>query len=371
MADENQDKSAKTEEPTPRRLEEARKDGRLPTSKELVSFAIFLSSTLMILFLMQPLSAKFTKIISNYLVNFHLINLNTFTISSIAKEVIFIFLLIVIVPLTLNSAAILFIYFIQYNGFIFSTKSLKFDLNKISIISGLQRLFSLRSVVELLKGILKISLVGTAAYFAIKSQIKNIQFAFFLDMGGIVALSLKVVTAMMLTVCSVMFLISVVDFLYQRFEYIKDLKMSLRDIKDEQKRSEGDPDIKAKQKSKRKKLLKQFNAKNVAKADVVITNPTHYAIALEYDPQKMPAPKILAKGTDFIALKIRKIANQHLIPIIQNPPLARALFDAAEVDEFIPLEHYKAVAEVISYVIKIRPNKKLLKGIKYSSKKSK
>ena len=371
MADENQDKSAKTEEPTLRRLEEARKDGKLPTSKELVSFAIFLSSTLMIMFLIQPLSTKFTNIVRNYVVNFYLINVSSLTIASIAKEVIFIFLLTVSVPLLLNTVAILFTYFIQYNGFIFSTKVLSFDLNKISIISGLKRLFSLRSVVELLKGVLKILLVSVAAYFAIRSQIKNMQFAFFLDIGGIIFLSLKVVTAMMVTICSVMFLISIVDFLYQRFEYIKDLKMSFRDIKDEQKYAEGDQDIKSKQKSKRQKLLKQFNAKNVVKADVVITNPTHYAIALEYDPQKIPAPRILAKGTDFVALKIREIANQYLVPIVQNPQLARALFDATDVGEFIPLEHYKAVAEVISYVMKIRPNKKLLKGIKDSNKKFK
>ncbi|MDJ1304769.1 MAG: flagellar biosynthesis protein FlhB [Candidatus Midichloria sp.] len=364
MADENQDKSERTEDPTPRRLEDARKDGKVPTSRELVSFAIFLSSTLMIIFLTKPISSKFTNLISGYLINFHLININELSIRSIAQDIVFIFLIIAIVPLILNSAVVLLTYFIQHNGFVFSTKSIGFDLSKISLLKGLQKLFSLRSIVELIKGVVKISLVGVAAYFAIRSQIKDMQLAFFLDINGIIAIAFKAVTAMMLTVCSVMFLISVIDFLYQRFEYINDLKMSFKDIKDEQKHTDGDPEIKFKQKTKRKALLKKFSTKDVAKADVIITNPTHYAIALEYNPQEMPAPKVLAKGADLMALKIREIANQYFIPIVQNPPLARALFDSTDIDDFVPLEHYKAVAEVISYVMKIRPNKKLLKGIK-------
>jgi flagellar biosynthetic protein FlhB len=281
----------------------------------------------------------------------------------LAEKIIYFILALITTPLLIGAVVIILTYIMQQGGFIFTGKAVSPDLSKISIFKGIERLFSMRSIAELIKGVLKLIIVTTCAYFAINSSFREIQFAFLLDTTDVLKLALKLAIAMMIAICSVMFIIAAIDFLYTKIEHSNKLMMSMKEIKDEHKQLEGNPEIKAKLQSKRKSLLKKFVAKNVAKADVVITNPTHYAIALEYDPKIDPAPKVIAKGADLLAAKIREIAEQNFIPIIQNPPLARALFDATEVDELIPIEYYKAVAEIISYVMKIRPGTKLAKGV--------
>ena len=175
-----------------------------------------------------------------------------------------------------------------------------------------------------------------------------------LAMPQLLALLQSLAARMLIAVLSVMSVITVLDVLYQRWEYMKGQRMSRHEIKEEMKQSEGDPQIKSKLRQIRMERARQRMISKVPDADVVITNPTHYAVALAYDPETMAAPRVLAKGVDGTAQRIREVAEENDIPLVENPPLARALFASADLDEEIPTEHYRAVAEVISYVMGLR-----------------
>jgi flagellar biosynthetic protein FlhB len=180
-----------------------------------------------------------------------------------------------------------------------------------------------------------------------------------MDMAAILWVLHHLSIKMLIGVCSAMAVIAILDFLYQRFEYLKNLRMSKQDIKDEFKQSEGSPEIKAKLRQMRMERARKRMMAAVPTADVVITNPTHFAVALKYDTAKHAAPHVVAKGQDNVALNIRKLAEENNIPIVQNPPLARALYETTDLDEQVPEEHFKAVAEVIAYVYKLKGKNRL------------
>jgi flagellar biosynthetic protein FlhB len=175
-----------------------------------------------------------------------------------------------------------------------------------------------------------------------------------LPMVQVMAEAQSLTVKMLVRVTAVLTLIAGADFFWQRFSYMKSLRMTKQEVKEEFKQSEGDPAIKGRQRQIRFQRARRRIAAMVPKADVVVTNPTHFAVAMQYDPKTMPAPKVLAKGADVLARRIREIAEEHDIPIVENPPLARALYAAVEEDQEIPPEHYRAVAEVISYVFKLK-----------------
>jgi flagellar biosynthetic protein FlhB len=212
----------------------------------------------------------------------------------------------------------------------------------------------MQSVVEFVKGIFKLIIVSLVAYNSIKSELPQLKLSHDLSIAAVLSLTLKLSVKMMIGICISMAIIAALDYLYQRHEFFKALRMSKHELKEEYRETEGSPEIKGKLKSMRMERAKQRMMAAVPKADVIITNPTHFSVALKYDMKKMRAPVVVAKGIDEIALRIREVAKKHDIPLYENAPLARTLYANVELDKEIPVEHYKAVAEIISYVYKLK-----------------
>jgi flagellar biosynthetic protein FlhB len=258
---------------------------------------------------------------------------------------------ILLLPLLLLMLAAFLGPFLQI-GPLFAPEIIKPDLSKISLIMGWKRLFSMRAIMEFFKGLLKISIVGLVSFLLLYPYFSSIDHMVGLPII-IMMEDMKALVLRMLAGTLIVFLVvAVIDLLYQRAEHIKKLRMSRHDLKEEYRQTEGDPQIKAKLRQLRSEKARQRMMANVPTADVVITNPTHYAIALKYDPDTMEAPLCVAKGVDQIALRIREIAKENDVSIVENKPLARALYDAVEIDETIPTEHYRAVAQIISFVFR-------------------
>ncbi|WP_348775065.1 flagellar biosynthesis protein FlhB [Psychrobacillus sp. NEAU-3TGS] len=243
--------------------------------------------------------------------------------------------------------------FFQF-GLLFTTEPLKFDLKKIDPIKGLKRIFSLKAIIELLKSILKISFIGSVTTLILWMNLEQVLSLSFKTAWDTLS-TVGWLTGMMGISASVVLLfISILDFFYQRFDYEKNLKMSKQDIKDEHKNSEGDPIIKSRIRQRQREMAMRRMMQEVPTADVVITNPTHFAIALKYDDELMDAPIVVAKGADLVAQKIKLIAKENDVVMVENRPLARAMFDQVEIGQRIPDEFFKAIAEVLAYVYRIK-----------------
>jgi flagellar biosynthetic protein FlhB len=240
------------------------------------------------------------------------------------------------------------------HGVIYSPQVIMPKLERISPIAGFKRIFSLNSVVELIKGLIKLTIVSSIFYVVLKEEMKSLIFSHTIPITSGLILLLQSLTKLFISVCCFMFFLAIADFIYQRFSYINKMKMSKKELKDEHKEQEGSPEVKSKLKAMRARMSRQRVMAAVPNADVVITNPTHYAVALEYKNGNTDVRIVVAKGQDNIALLIRSIAEKNKIPIVQNPPLARLLYSDIEIGMPIKEKHYKAVAEVIAYVIKLQ-----------------
>jgi flagellar biosynthetic protein FlhB len=236
---------------------------------------------------------------------------------------------------------------------VWSFEVLSPKLSKISPLAGLKRLFSMVAVANFLKSLVKVLVVGTVLTTLMWPERFRIMALGQSDIADILPFTLKLALRLMGAVVAMLAVVAAADYLFSYRRWYERQKMSLREMKDEFKQSEGDPTIKGKMKQVRQTRMRKRMMANVPKAAVVITNPTHYAIALQYE-RGMEAPICVAKGVDAVALKIREVAGEHSVPLVENPPLARALHATVEIDEPIPPEHYKAVAEVIGYVMKLR-----------------
>ncbi|MCE2992481.1 MAG: flagellar biosynthesis protein FlhB [Candidatus Jidaibacter sp.] len=346
---EEQDDSQKTEEPTQKRIEDAIKKGKVVYSKEVTSFVMLSLLTALIAFVLPSLSRKITFNLSSYIANSYNFQ-RDYTGSDILPIVfsasgdLFIF---AIIPFIVAIVGIVLGNFLQ-NGFISSPEAIIPDLSKISPIAGFKRIFSLKSVVELLKGVVKISIIGCTAYYAVYSEIQFINFIHDVSVADMMAILLKISIKMMIAICVLQGAIAALDYLYERHTYLKNLKMTKQEVKDELKQNDGDPEIKAKIRSIRIQRSRQRITSAMPKADLVITNPVHFAVALSYDPESMHAPKLVAKGQDKMALRIKEIAKELDITIVENPPLARAIYNNVDWDEFIHADHYKAVAQIMT-----------------------
>jgi len=244
---------------------------------------------------------------------------------------------------------------LQDNGLLeFRLSRLTVDFNKISPLSGFKRLFNMDALVEMLKSLLKLMVVGWIAYRVIQDEMQNITFLAEADIetifGFVGHIAFKIVTH----TCGIMIVLGIIDMMYVKWRYIENLKMTKQEVKDERKESDGNPEIKNKVKSMQYQMARKRMVKIIPMADVVITNPTHYAVALKYDRQKMIAPLVLAKGVDTMAEAIKKIAREHKVTLVENRFLARELYDQVKENEPIPESLYAAVAEVLAYVYKLK-----------------
>ena len=237
------------------------------------------------------------------------------------------------------------------NGLLFAPERIKPTLSKISPVAGAKRLFSLRSVTELAKGVVKLLIVGGIAVAIIWPILSMLAIAPLSPISAGLDLLYVTVVKVLLGVVAALSIMALADVAYGRHEHIKKLKMTKEEVKDEHRQTEGDPHVKARLRAIRNERARQRMMQAVPNADVVITNPTHYAIALDYEAGSMAAPRVVAKGVDLLAQRIREVAADHDVPLVENPPLARALYDGVEMGHEIKPEHYKAVAEIIAFVM--------------------
>ena len=356
---EDQDKAQRTEEPTPKRIEEAIRKGNVPFSKELSNFILLTLFSVFVILLAPTLFHQAVQNIAPYLTepNQFGFDYDGDDVFRLAIKIILDVFLILMIPFLISIGGSILSAFLQ-NGFLVAPEAIMPKLSKISPISGFGRIFSKDSLVNFLKGIIKISIIAITSYIAIYSELGVVDSLHEFTLFGILIVLGKIISKLLIAICSIMAIIAAVDLLYEKYKYRQNLMMTREEVKEEMKQMEGNPEIKAKIKSLRAQRARRRIAAIVPKADVIITNPTHFSIALEYKSDEMPAPKVIAKGKDRIALRIREIAAEHDIPIVENKPLARSLFDTVEEDEFITAEHYEAVAAIMSKIKKFANKRK-------------
>lgn len=353
MADgEQPDDTQKTEDPTPKKLEEARRKGQVAISREVNNWVMLLSATLLI-GLGGSVFLNLYEILKAYLEHAHEFPGAPGGLNAVLGEGLKKVLFATTVPLTVLVFAAFISPFAQV-GPIFAPDIIRPDISKISPVKGFERLFSRRSLLEFVKGLLKLGLI-TAVGAVILSPFFNkaehfVGLPFPLLMMEMRALVIRLMTGVLV----VLLVIAAIDLVYQRYDHMQKMRMTKQELKDEYRQTEGDPQTKARLRQLRTERARRRMMQMVPQADVVITNPTHYSIALEYKPEVMDAPVCVAKGLDRVALKIREVAKEHDIMLYENPPLARALYDTVDLGETIPQEQYKAVAEVISFVFKAK-----------------
>jgi len=287
---------------------------------------------------------------------FHSINLDLGNIGNLFSDLL-LQLAIGLGPLVFVILVLAIFFKLIVSGLVFSGQSLIPSIERISPIKGFFRLFSLKSATEFSKGLFKIIIVAGIVGAVAIPELSRVELLMQMDIATIVNEARLIILQMFVAAIFVVGFIAGLDYLYQRYEFLKQMRMTKQEVKDELKQTDGDPLIRGRLRQIRAERARERMMASVPTADVVVTNPTHYAIALKYESEIMTAPKVVAKGVDEVAFRIRDIANENNVPIVENPPLARALFVAAEIDDEVPPEHYKAVAEVISYVYQLK-NKK-------------
>ncbi len=350
---EDEDQSQKTEQPTQRKLDEARKKGQVANSRELNNALMISAATAFIAFLSPTVTNDFTEILMPFIASPHGFVISAENLRHAAAELLSSAGIVLILPALLFLAAALGGSLLQ-NGIVVSAEPLKPKLEKLSPISGVKRIFSLKSTVEFIKGLFKITLIGAAAVVLLWPDAPAVIQTVDIELIGVMAILKTLSLKLFAGVAALIVVIALLDILYQRFEHQKQLRMSRKDLQDEYKQTEGDPHVKARLKGLRAERARRRMMADVPKATVVVTNPTHYAVALHYDADRMAAPRAVAKGMDLVARTIREVAEAHDVPVVENPPLARALHAAIDVGDEIPAEHYQAVAEVIGYVMRLK-----------------
>lgn len=353
VAPEDEDEASKTEEPSERKIEKAREEGDIAVSQDAKSF-IMLIAMLFVVWLVIPLmfrwfygfSLKFIESPETIPVDDrHLRLLMTHSVLGLLKILGIPFAIFMIAGIIAN---------VYQTGFIYAPKKLEPNWNKLNIFAALPNFINMKKIVESIKGIIKIAVISFIAVLVVSPYLEKADLMPTMEVMAILRFIHKVVILLIFTVVIATFVIAAADYLYQRYAHLKKLRMTKQEVKEEYKQTEGDPMVKSRIRQVRMERARHRMMENVPKADVVIVNPTHYAVALEYKMDKMDTPVVVAKGLDHLALRIREVAEEHEIPIVENPPLARALFAGVEVDQAIPPEHFKAVAEVIGYVMQLK-----------------
>ncbi|MEN2766433.1 flagellar biosynthesis protein FlhB [Ornithinibacillus xuwenensis] len=342
----------KTEKATPKKRNEERKKGKVAKSQDVnTAFLLLFALILMAVFgsfMKDNMLALFQHSFTEY-INWELTEKTVFQIflegsMELLKIVGPIMLIAVIAGVASNLMQI---------GFLFTTEPLKFDLKKIDPIQGAKRIFSLRALVELLKSFLKIVVIGAITFTIIWMFKDDMLMMAFKNAESALSFFGRVTLIMGISATVALLFLAIFDYAYQRYDFEKNMRMSKQDIKDEYKNTEGDPLIKSKIKEKQRQISMRRMMSEIPNADVIITNPTHYAIAVKYDENKASAPYVVGKGVDHIAFKIREIAKANNVMTVENRPLARSLYSSVEIGDVIPEEFYQAVAEVLAYVYRM------------------
>ncbi|MCH8547287.1 MAG: flagellar biosynthesis protein FlhB [Balneolaceae bacterium] len=349
----------KTEEPTQRKLEKAREEGNVSVSKEissvilmLVSVAIFIGSGGFIYGRVETLFVTF------FLNSDMALDNQNHAMEYLEQAMILGFEMMM--PLLIMLVATAFFVNVVQTGGVFSVKAFQPKGSKLNPVNGIKKIFSMKGFVELVKGFSKLFIVVLIVYFTVRNDIDHFVSMSVTPFENNLKESASYILMFVGRILGALFILSVADMVYQRYQHRKDLRMTKQEVKDEYKQMEGDPHVKGQRKKfgmglRNKKRLDHA----VLSSDVVVTNPTHYAVALMYDPDNSEAPKVMAKGKRLKALRIKELAKHYGIPIVENKPVARALYATAEEDEYIPADLYRAVAEILAYVFKLKNKHKI------------
>ncbi len=354
MSEEEDDQ--KTEQPTGKRLGEARDEGKLPISREVSYWASFLGILIVVAWLGPGMSSQLFGSLRIFIESPHQFVVDDFGLQTILMDVTIKVLLATALIFLIMVFFIVAGYMVQ-TGFYASTSLITPSFEKLNFVAGFKKIFSVSSLVELVKSFGKLVIIGTAVFFTLWPLVVDLPAFTGRSLMDSIAFLHKQAVHLIIVIMMIYGAIALGDLVYQRYAYIKGLKMTKQEVKDEYKQQEGDPIIKGRLRQIRQEKARKRMMANVPKADVIITNPTHYAVALKYDSGKTTAPVVLAKGVDRVAERIRELAEENKITLVSNPPLARVLYETVEIDKEIPSQHYRAVAEVISYVYKLKKKK--------------
>lgn len=343
------DAGDKTEQPTVRRREEAREQGQIARSADLTAAVVLLGGILLLKALGHPMLSQMlgmTRALGEPpdvrpggLLPWCL------QVGRAAAEILLPFLGLLVVLAAAGAVA--------QSGLLLSWKKIGFKPDRLDPVAGLRRLVSAEALNRLIQGLLKMAIIAGVAYLTIAGEIRQVLATGALHPGGVLGLSADLIFNLALRLGAVLLVLGLVDYLVQRWRLERQLRMTRQEVRDELKRMEGDPLIKQRRRQLQVRLAMQRIQAEVPRADVVVTNPTHYAVALRYEPDTMTAPRLTAKGLDFLAERIRQLAQQHGVPVVQRPPLARALYYGVEVGQEVPPPFYRAVAEILAYVYQL------------------
>jgi len=340
----------RTEAPTPRRRQEARGRGQVARSHDLTAAMLLLAGFVSIRLLGPPLWHSLLLILESALSSdsaHDQDDLYPFVLSAaleLSKR---------LAPIVLIGLAVVLATLLGQVGWLFTWEPLTPSLSKINPLAGLQRLFSIRSTVSALASVVKLVVVAAVAYVTLSHSAAGIISSQMLDLFDLFMLAASLTFRLGLNLSIALVILALLDYVWQRFRHEQDLRMTKEEVKDEMRSMEGDPQIKRRRRQIQLQMAMHRLRKDVPKADVVVTNPTHLAVAIQYDPDTMMAPKVVAKGADYIALRIRQMATELGIPIVERKPLARALYDSVEVGQYVPEKFYRAIAEILAYVYEL------------------
>lgn len=352
MADQNSAQE-KTEDPTSQRLEKAREEGNVSISKEISSVMLMLVSVFAFVGMGGAMYQHAESVFELFFLNASMpIDNQNQAIMMLKMASTHAYKLMLPLFIVLLATA-LFVNLVQTKA-AFSFKAMKPKGSKINPVNGIKRVFSKRGLVELVKGLFKLLVMGVIVYYTIDSNLEHFVSFAVMPLEYNISESGSYILMFLGRILAALLVMSIADAAYQQYQHKQDLKMSKQEVKDEHKQSEGDPKMKGKRKALGMSMRKKRLDHAVLESDVVVTNPVHYAIALQYDPDETEAPKVMAKGQRLRAQKIKQLAREFDIPVVENKPVAQALFASAEVDKYIPEDLYRAVAEILAYVYKLK-----------------
>ncbi|MHC2629434.1 flagellar biosynthetic protein FlhB [Bradyrhizobium liaoningense] len=351
MAEDN-DPESQTEDPTQKRLDDALERGDVAKSQEINTWFMMAGGTLVVSTFSGSVGSGLLTPMRNLLANSWMIKTDGKALLALMQQIEFVVLAAVGVPLLMLMLAAIAGNMLQHR-LVWSAESLKPKFNKISLGAGFKRIFGKQAAANFLKGVGKLVLLGAVMTMILWPERHRMEAMVRLDPAGMLGATTSMTIHLLGAVVAALAIVAIADYFFQYRSWFQRQKMSLQEIKEEFKQSEGDPHIKGKIRQLRQQRAKKRMMAAVPKASVIITNPTHYSVALSYE-RGMSAPICVAKGVDNLAFKIREIAREHDIPIVENVPLARALYATVDIDQEIPTEHYHAVAEVIGYVMRLK-----------------
>jgi flagellar biosynthetic protein FlhB len=345
----------RTEQATPKRRQEARERGQVLKSVEVNTAALLLAAAAGLQWLVPGMAGSVLELTRATLAGAATGELTASALAARAPSLSWFFFQLV-GPLLLGLAAVGVASNVLQFGFLFSGQAIRPQFSRINPVDGARRLYSSRSLVELAKTLLKVAVVGGVAWQAVRGQESTLALLSEAEPGRAAGALSGAIAAVLWKVAGALAVLAGADFLYQRWWFERSLRMSREEIKEELKQQEGDPHIRARLRQRARALTRQRMMQQVPKADVVITNPTHYAVAIQYEAG-MEAPVVLAKGERLIAQQIKKVAREHGVPTVENRPLAQALYKACQVGQAVPAELYRAVAEVLAFVYRLHPHR--------------